>query len=614
MRQMTYRGLIKSLVALLAIIALWIPSISYTMALDKTAIGPAACAPVGNITAQSLLIVLLDRSGSLIYEPGATDPDGYSTSVTKALADLWPGLMAVIPFSNETTPVIGPYPMSNPQLRQQLKDAVQKYAIGGDTPLDPAMKQALALLKNAPAGSRVVIVTDGSPEPLAINGVDQASDIRQNLLRQFCSKGIPVSAFGLALDLSQPDGQMANALLTDIANGTDGTYTNVRNAHELAQVVIQLYAQWQHLLFQPAQANGDSYTIKIDTYATRVDFVSFRSSASFPITLVGPDGQQVPDQSVQRSIDRHYEIDDMVLSAVNQPGAYSVNVSGDPQAQVYALIETRLHAVLTQPVASSIAYIGQPLLIHAELLDGTIPVIPKTNEATINAQVNTLVNGQVGATYTVELAQVSNSPLFTGKITLPGPAGQVHVQIEATYLLIPVEASEAQITIPLEKPKPVVGQQHPTPVPGCGSTVNCYLTHYGAALAGGLGALLLALLLLFLLRPRKSKGWELVQGGHVVDLGTMQRPLGRTLFHKSAISSQELESYGGLDFGGERFVLLFKGNVRLVVTGHDSKITVKQAGRAKLVTRDSQEVIDLADRDEIQAPGCRPSRLQVSGE
>lgn len=43
----------------------------------------------------SLLIVLLDRSSSLIDEPGATVHHHYSTSVTKVLADQWPSKMAV---------------------------------------------------------------------------------------------------------------------------------------------------------------------------------------------------------------------------------------------------------------------------------------------------------------------------------------------------------------------------------------------------------------------------------------------------------------------------------------------------------------------------------------
>src|SRR5438105_605882 len=55
------------------------------------------CPIAAKPTSQSLLIVLLDRSGSLIEGSSPTDPNGYSTSVTKALADLWPGEMAVIP-------------------------------------------------------------------------------------------------------------------------------------------------------------------------------------------------------------------------------------------------------------------------------------------------------------------------------------------------------------------------------------------------------------------------------------------------------------------------------------------------------------------------------------
>lgn len=601
-------GLITSLLIILTLLAFLVPGIARAITLDRTTTALANCTPVGDITPQSLLIVLLDRSGSLVDEPGATDPDGYSTSVTKALADLWSGTIAVIPFSNESTPVIGPYAMSDSHLRQLLKDEVQAYQIGGDTPLDPAMQQALALLKHAPSGSRVIIVTDGSPEPPAINGVNQANDIRQNLLHQFCSLGIPVSAIGLALDLSQPDGQAANALLTEIANGTDEAYTNVRDAHELAQVVVQLFAQWQHLTFLPAQASGDSFTERIDTYARRVTFVAFRSSAASAITLDGPDGQRVPVQSLQQSTDRHYEIDNMTLSDINQPGTYTINVSDDPQAQVYALVESRLHAVLVQPSTRAIAYIGQPLQIQAELMNGPTPVVPKSNEATINAQVNTLVNGQVTATYTVELTQVSGSPLFTGKITLPGPVGQVHVRIEATYLLIPVDASNAQVTIPLQKPKPVVVVPQ---TPACGANVNCYLTRYRTALVGGLSALLLLVLLLFLLRRRKSKGWELMQGKQIVDLGTMGRPLGRKLFHKSAISSRELEEYGGLDFHGARFALIFKGNVKLVVTSDEPKVTVSQAGRTILVTRDSRQGIELADKDAIVVQGCKPAVLRL---
>lgn len=598
----------RCLFILLASLALYIPGVAHAAASKTISTSLAACAPAGDITPQSLLVVLLDRSGSLTFEPGATDPDGYSTSVTKALADLWPGKMAVVPFSNSSTPVIGPYPMSDLQLRDQLKNAVQNYTIGGNTPLDPAMQQALTLLKGAPAGSRVVIVTDGSPDPVIFNNVNQADDIRTNLLHQFCSQGIPVTTFGLALDLTQPDGQTADKLLRDIANGTGGTYTLVRNAHELAQLVVQLYAQWQHLFLLPAQFSNNMYALRIDTYATQVIFVTFRSGANYNISLNSPDGQPVPGQSVQRSTDRHYEIDNMVLSTVNQPGTYSINVSGDAQAQVYALVNTPLHAALVQPTSQTIAYIGQPLQIQAQLLNGTTPIIPKPNEATIVAQVSVQANGQT-SNYTVELAQSNNSPLFSGQIVLHGAAGQVHVQIVATYLLIPVEATDAQVTIPLKLPPPVKPVHKPTPPPPPCTNVNCYLQRYGGIIFGGLGALLLLLLLLFLLRRRGSRGWTLAQSGRTEDLGSMGRPFMRNIFHKSVLSSRELEDYGGFDFNEAKFDLIFKHGVRIKAKSDEPQITVKQGSQLVRVTREVGGV-ELTDRDQIIGGRGAPAILR----
>jgi len=125
------------------------------------------------------------------------------------------------------------------------------------------------------------------------------------------------------------------------------------------------------------------------------------------------------------------------------------------------------------------------------------------------AHVQVLVNGQIVSTTDVELPQEKNSPLFTSQITLNGPVGQVHIQVEALYLHIPVESSQAQVTIPLRK-SPVIGSNHS--VSTCGLNVNCYVSQYRTALTGGLGALLLLLLLIFLLLPPRSKGWEFDTG------------------------------------------------------------------------------------------------------
>lgn len=542
---------------------------------------------------QPLLVVLLDRSGSLTYGPGATDPNGYSTSVTKALADLWPGDMAVIPFSGDATPVLGPYPMSQ---RDQLKQQVQNYPIGGNTPLAPALHKALDLLKNAPSGSKVVIVTDGSPEPpVMANGVNQSDDIRHNLIHQFALQGIPISAFGLSLDLTQPDGQTADKLLRDIATGTSGTYTNVRSAPELARVVMQLYADWQHLVFEHAQGS-DTYPVPIDTYAKKVIFVSFRSDSQYAIGVSGPSGQPLPSQSVQSTTDRHYEIDSLVLSNVNQPGTYTVRINGDSNAQVYALVETRLHAALLKPTAQTIAYIGQPLTIQAELLEDAMPIIPKANEATMNANITLLPGGQP---LSVELAQVAGSPVFSGTIKLPGPPGQVHIQVEAVYLQIPVEASQAQVTIRLQKfiPPP----PPPPPPPICGFDIKCYWQHYPAEVMAAIGislALLLALLLFLLLRKGPIHG-TLTQSGITQELHDL-----RGMVRKSVVSSGKLEA-NGFNFNGARFDLVFSQGSAVVKGASDTpRISVKSGSRIMPATGDG---VDLMDKDIIQVAGCAPA-------
>lgn len=563
-----------------------------------------SCPTVGDVTNQSLLIVLLDRSGSLIIQPGATDPNGYSTSITKALADLWPGKMAVIPFSGDATPVLGPANLADQGQRDQLKNAIQNYPIGGNTPLDPALQKALDLMNGAAPGSRVVIVTDGSPTPDTINNVNQVDDITNNLIPKFCKKGISVSAFGLTLDLGQSDGQTADHLLSTIARGTDGVYTNVRNTQDLAHVVIKLYADWQHLVFIQATTSNSGYAIPIDTYAKKIAFVTFRTDSNYKITLDGPNRQVIPDQVLQRSTDRHYEIDNLVVSAINQPGSYTIQASGDSGAQAYALVETRLHAKLLKPDAQTTAYIGQSLQIEAELVNDTTPIVPQANEATMNAHIVVQSAGQTSYSTDVELTQVKDSPSFTGAIKLPGPAGDVTVTIQAVYRQIPVEASQAQITIPLKAAPVKPNRPKPPVIPPC--SVSCYWQRYSNLVIGALPILLLLLLFLFW-RLRKGPEGILRQGNVEESLAGLRRPLGRRLFQKSVLSSKELEA-AGFTFAGAHFTLNFSGGTCTVNNNSDTQgvLIKKKVGLPQEVTR-SGGGGELEYGDALQVSGCPPA-------
>lgn len=547
-----------------------------------------------DVTSSSLLVVLLDRSGSLT----TTDPNDYSTSVTKALADLWPGSMAVIPFNNDRVPVWGPYTLSDQQQRETLENAIQHFPVGGDTPLAPAMQKALDLFKHAPAGSRAVIVTDGSPDPPVFAGVNQNDEIEQTLLPQFCAQNIPVSTFGLTLDTGQPNGQLANKLLNDIAARTGGESMNVHDPAELAHVIIQLFSQWLHLSFIQARSDQGHYAIPIDTYAKRVIFVAFRSENSFTITLKGPDAKPLPEQATRLSIDRHYEIANLLVSGANQPGVYSVAMDGDPGAQVYALVETSLHAVLLQPTAQTVLSTGQPLTIQAELQANATPVIPRANEATLNVDVSVVAHGQTVYHTIVELTQEDNGPLFSRQITLPVQTGQLHLQIIASYLQIPVEASDAQISLTLRQPFP--GDQGIA----CGSNAVCsWLISPVSTISGFSGIFLLFCFLLFLL-SKKPGGWLLMQNGQTRDLGKIRRPLLRRIFYRSVLHSSELEK--DFDFRDAHFELLFKQELRIRKTDDEQSVKIRRGTRT-IDLYEEDEPSDIADKDTIIIDKCAPA-------
>lgn len=556
---------------------------------------PVRCAQDQGTTSRSLLVVLLDRSGSLVAWPGATDPQGYSTSVTRALADMWPGMMAVVTFGNGRTPILGPYLLADPRQRATLKNEIQRYPLGGDTPLAPALLAALALVRHAPGGSRVIIVTDGSPDPQVFAGMNQVDEIEQTL-PQFCWLGIPVSTFGLSLDLTRPDGRAANKLLADMAAGTGGEYVNVQNAAHLAQVVMTLFSQWLHLIFVPARFNAGRYTVAVDAYAKRVIFAVFRSKVTSAVVLKGPGARPLPVQVVERSTDRHYEIDSLLVSAVNQPGLYSIDMDGDPGAQVYTFVQTGLHAVLLQPSRGTIAYIGQPLTLEARLLNGTTPIVPRPDEVILTVDVRILVHGRTASRVIIELVQRSNSSLFSRQLTLPGPAGLVRVQVVASYLQIPVEASAAQISIPL--------QALPAGGPVCGVALPCTWLFSPVTALGGLGVLFLLLGLFLFLLARKPGDWLLIQGSRTQDLGELRRPLWRRIFSRSTLSSQELGCQ--FYFCGTHFTLLFKRDLYFMIVNDENKVDI-QRGIQVFHIKEGDAATELEDGDVLLVEKCVPA-------
>ncbi|HLG64603.1 MAG TPA: vWA domain-containing protein [Ktedonosporobacter sp.] len=534
---------------------------------------PAECRQPADVNDKSLLVVLLDRSGSLTLQPSPTDPNLYSTSVTKALTDLWPGDMAVIPFSGDTTnlPILGPATLSNPVQRADLKGKIESFPIGGDTPLEPAMQEALDLLhqQGTPAGSRVVIITDGNPTGIGNNdGPHQENTIRGSLIPQYCREGIPISAFGLTIDPKTSDGQDATRLLTDIASGTGATYTNVTSPEQLGLQVTSLYAAWRHLNFRQISGQGSNFAVSIDRFAQQVDFVSFRSAENYQITLINPDNQPVTT-GVQKSTDRHYEIDNLLVVT---PGTYTINTGGDPNAQVYVLISSPLQVQLVAPQENTPIYANQPVHIEAAFVNGAAQITPTASDgAQIVARVTLLVNGRpVGPANDIVLTQ-QNGPIFSGQTQVYKQPGELQIELTGIYNNI---QRKSIVTLRLRQPVPEPPPPSPPPL-------------WLFILLGGLVLCILAALIWWLrpTRPKDFRGWLCSVEGEPrqVDLNKVR---------KAVIRSDKLALMGDLNFGTAIFELQFQKNKQPVIkvaNGNTTKIFVGPPD-AQTLMKDQREL------------------------
>ena len=404
----------------------------------------ASCPTVARPDSRSVLVVLLDRSGSLTDPKGATDPSGYSQSTTKALADLWPGVMVVIPFgdphlngANRAVPVLPVYraTLSDPTQRDRLKAEVENYPVMGGTPLAPAMSEALDPTKvpelaNAPPGSRAMIISDGGPTPTGdFRGETterQRAEIvgKLGLISQFAGRCIPVSPFGLKTDAAADD------LLTRIASGTGGTYTHALSPEELSQKVIGLYKDWLGLSLSAATRDTDAnYPVFVNDFAGHANVIAFRSNASYGVALLGSDGRPVAGAQ-PRSIDSHYAIYDLNMSAF-PTGIYKLRVGNgaDTAAQVYALADhPRLHVRLLE--AGQSAYINRTYPIRAALFEDRTQYVP-SGAAAMTADVTEHTDGRADNTVTETMER--HDGVFSYQLPAYPAPGELRVLLHAKY-------------------------------------------------------------------------------------------------------------------------------------------------------------------------------------
>src|SRR5207248_651378 len=207
----------------------------------------------------------------------------------------------------------------------------------------------------------------------------------------------------------------------------------------------------------------------------------------YQITLIGPDNQAVTS-GVQKSTppDAHYEIDSLVIAGPIQPGSYTINTGGDPNAQVYVLVNSPLQVHLIVTAIKTPVYVNKPVQIEAEFLNGTDEVTPTASDgAQIIAKVTLLLNGRPAGppTNDIVLTQQSNSPIFSGQTLVYNQVGELQIELDGTYRNVPRQTSFVlQLLQPLLASKPT-----PTPLP---CDFNCKLQGFLASFGVPLGIIL----------------------------------------------------------------------------------------------------------------------------
>lgn len=526
---------------------------------DASSCSSAATLP--EPTPQSLLVVLLDRSSSL----QATDQYEYSTSVTRVLADLWPGRMAVIFFSGSSNasplPMLRPVSLSEASARETLKNQIeaQRYKLGAWTPTQKALEQARLLLEQEgyPSGSRVVLITDGQPAlPDDASGTKQIEYIQQQSAPEFSQHTVSISTFGVGNEVPA----YAQSFLKQVASTTGGEYHAVTDPAQLAEPVLQMYSCWQGLKFVPTTGHN---AFQIDTYAKQVDFVAFlRDRKAHPVTLLGPNNQPIPEANVRvRSLDVHYEFNSLTITRFNTAGTYTISTN-DPSASTYALEETRLQAEIISPTSQTAVYAGQPLTVSVALYDNDNRqqhIRPGSGDAvtigltyTLTADGKTLESGEE----VLKQQAAPNNDLFSAQIT-PRTTGKLTLTISASYQYVALP-EEPALTLEVTS----------APFASCSSTDGgCQV---GRALGIGFVVALVLLVVLFVLwflrRPSPSGSLKDRQGSFSL-LGSQRTFLAR-LLRKSLLYSEELHSF---DWDEASFALQFKrGKQAFIVARRDA--------------------------------------------
>jgi len=333
------------------------------------------------------VILILDDSGSM----ETSDP----TDLRYTAAQLFVSLLdegdavGALRFSTTTTSITNNIEIiTSLDIRTRLVENLSPVTPAGYTDVKAAFEEAYRM-KTAFTQDNfkvaIIFLTDGHPEIS-----NSYTSYEQEALNAAKNLGNPILSVALTTG-----GQ--STFLNQVANESDGQVIFANSAADLLDIYLQILGNLKDrtVIGTGSVSAPDKVSLPLDPslmpYVDRVSFVVSKP-ATASARLIAPGGQTIPsdDPSIEFSIqDQRF-----VVNTLQQPasGDWNIELTGTGEAQVRAILYSRLRVRLVSPAGSFET--GQPLPIVVKLVEEQPGQVPVTiiGEASFSALI-TLPNG-----------------------------------------------------------------------------------------------------------------------------------------------------------------------------------------------------------------------------
>lgn len=270
------------------------------------------------------------------------------------------GLIKFSTTSNLVTPSL--VKIQSEAMKSELFSLFKGDGAEGYTDFLAALKDAQTLLSTSTDETERIIVflTDGQPMPL-----NRPSNYEQLVLDSVNTLDVPI--FGVALT---PQGE--SALLSKMVKESNGVLIPAQDSSRLIDVFLQILGQLKdRTVLKGDRGGGDLRSVSLDPalapYITKATFIAVHKPGT-DVQLISPTGDAIGPSDPSLLYASQGE-DTFSAFTIEQPapGVWSVNGDGAINAELSAILYSRLRLALINPVGFVSS--GQPVCFQATVLE-----------------------------------------------------------------------------------------------------------------------------------------------------------------------------------------------------------------------------------------------------